>query len=195
MRKSIQSLALIIAVASCATLGQLAALRRVEFALNNVQDGRLAGVPLTRIASYRDLSALDIGRLTLAVGRRDLPLDMTLNIRADNPSDNRTAATMVRLDWTLLLDNKETVSGVLDTAVTMPPGQGTLIPLGVRLNLIEFFGGSAENLLNLAASLAGLNADPTRVTLRATPTINTPVGPIRYPEPITIASRTVGVGR
>ena len=192
MRKPFQSIVCVVVLASCATLGQLAALRRVEFALNNVQDGRLAGVPLTRIASYRDLSALDIGRLTLAVTRRDLPLDMTLNIRADNPSDNTTAATLLRLDWTLLLDNKETVSGVLDTAITMPPGQGTLIPLGVRLNLIEFFGGSAENLLNLAASLAGLNADPTRVTLRATPTVNTPLGRIKYPNPITIASKTVG---
>lgn len=180
---------------ACATLSQLAALRRVEFALNNVHGGRLAGVPLERIASYRDLSALDVGRLTLAAARKDLPLEMTLNVRADNPSDNRTAATMVRLNWTLLLDNKETITGVLDTAVTMPPGQGVMIPLSMQLNLIDFFGGSAESLLNLAAGLAGLNADPTRVTLRATPTINTPIGPMTYPSPIIIASRTVGVGR
>jgi len=62
------------------------------------------------------------------------------------------------------------------------------------VNLYEFFGGSAESLLNLAAGLAGLNADPTRITLRATPTINTPIGPIAYPTPITIATRTVGGG-
>lgn len=188
-------LAFIVIAGACATLSQVAALRRVEFALNNVQNGRLAGVTLTRIANYRDLSAIEIGRLALAVTRKDVPLDMTLNVRADNPSDNGTAATMVRLAWTLFLDNKETVSGVLDTSLTMPPGQGVLIPLGVHLNLVEFFGGSAENLLDLAAGIAGLNADPTRITLKARPTINTPLGRMTYPDQITIASRTVGPGR
>jgi hypothetical protein len=182
-------------LAACATLGQIAALRHVNFALGGVQDGRIAGVPLTRIASYRDLSALDIGRLGLAVARKDVPLDMQLNIRADNPAENRTTATMAKLAWTLLLDNKETVSGVLDTSVTLPAGQPVTIPLKMRLNLIEFFGGSAEDLLNLAAGLAGLNADPTRITVRATPTINTPLGRISYPSPITIVSTTVSVPR
>jgi hypothetical protein len=57
---------------------------------------------------------------------------------------------------------------------------------------MEFFSGSAESLLNLAAGIAGLRADPTRITLRAVPSIDTPLGPITYPTPITIVSRTVG---
>lgn len=186
---------LVVGINACATLGQIAALRRVSFSLGGVQDGRIAGVPLGRIASYRDLSALDIGRLALAATRKDLPLEFQLNVRADNPADNRTTATMARLAWTLLLDNKETISGMLDTIVSLPAGQPVSIPLRMRLNLVDFFDGSAEQLVNLATGLAGLNADPTRITLRATPTINTPVGPIAYPSPITIASTTVGVQR
>lgn len=194
MKRTMVWSAIILVAAGCATLQQYAALRQVAFSLAGVQDGMLAGVPLARIRSYRDLTVLDVGRLTLAVGRKDVPLDVQVNVSASNPADNRSTATMARLAWTLLLDNKETVSGVLDSTVALPTGQVVTIPLKVRVNLVEFFGGSAESLLNLAAGLAGLNADPARITLRATPTINTPLGPITYPNPITIASRTVGGG-
>lgn len=179
---------------ACATLQQVVALRRVDFSLAGIQEGNLAGVALSRIASYRDLSAIEIGRIAYAFARNDVPLEFRVNVRADNPSYNNVTATMVRLSWTALLDDKETVSGVLDSSFTLPPGQPVTIPLLVRLNMREFFDGPAESLVNIAAGLAGLRSEPTRVSLRATPTIDTPIGPITYPEPITIVNRTVGGG-
>jgi hypothetical protein len=179
-------------LAGCVTLSRLTALKRVDFSIAGVQDGRLAGVDLRRIANYDDLNVVEIGRIALAVSRRDVPLDLTVLIRADNPADNRTAATMVKLDWTLLLDDKETVSGVFDTTVTMPPGQTAYIPLPMRVNLRQFFDGPAQSLVNLAASVAGVGSRPTKIAVRAIPTINTPLGPITYPGPITIVRRTVG---
>ena len=189
------ALAALALAAGCATLRQVTALRQVDFSLAGVQDGRLAGVDLRRIASYGDLSALEIGRIALAVTRRDVPLEFRVIIRADNPADNRTAATMVRLAWTLLLDDKETINGVLDTNVTMPPGQTSYIPLPMRVNLREFFDGPAQSLVDLAASVAGLRSQPTRIAVRAVPTIHTPLGPITYPGAITLVSRTVGGSR
>lgn len=184
--------AVVLLLGACATLQQIAALRRVAFALGNVGNGKLAGVSLSRIATYRDLSITDVGRIAVAVARNDLPLEFTLDLQASNPPENRTTATMVGLAWTLLLDGKETVSGRLDSSYTLPAGQMVRIPLAMRLNLKQFFSGSAESLIDLAAGLAGVRADPTRVTLRATPTISTPLGPISYPTPITIVSTTVG---
>ena len=181
-----------LAAAGCATFRQITALRRVDFSLAGVEDGRLAGVALRRIASYDDLSALEIGRIALAVTRRDIPLEFRVVVRADNPADNHTAATMVKLAWTLLLDDRETINGVLDTVVTMPPGQTAYVPIPMRINLRQFFDGPAQSLVDLAASVAGLSSRPTRIAVRAVPTINTPLGPITYPNPITIVSRTVG---
>ena len=40
------------ALAGCATLSRVTALRRVDFSLDGVRDGRLAGVDLARIARY-----------------------------------------------------------------------------------------------------------------------------------------------
>jgi hypothetical protein len=57
---------------------------------------------------------------------------------------------------------------------------------------MQFFDGPAESLVNLAASIAGISSDPTRIALRGVPTIDTPLGRISYPSPITIVSRTVG---
>jgi hypothetical protein len=184
--------ALAAGLAGCVTLSRLTALKRVDFSIADVRDGRLAGVNLRRIAAYEDLTPMEIGRIALAISRRDVPLDFRVMIRADNPADNRTAATMVKLVWTLLLDDKEAVNGVLDTVVTMPPGETAYVPLPVRINLRQFFDGPAQSLVNLAASVAGVGSHPTRIAIRAVPTINTALGPITYPEPITIVKRTVG---
>lgn len=181
-----------IVVTGCATLQQIAALRHVDFALGGVENGRLAGVRLDRIASYRDLSTTELGRLALAVARDELPLAFTVNVSALNPAENATTATMVRLAWTLFLDDKETIRGVLDSSYTMPPGQPVTIPLLMSLDLTEFFDGSTERLIDLAAGLAGIRADPTRITLRAVPSIDTPLGRMDYPSPITIINRTFG---
>jgi hypothetical protein len=183
---------LLLGISGCATLQQIAALRQVAFALDGVANGRLAGVEIGRLRNASNLSALDIGRITVAMARRDVPLDFIVNVRATNPSENGTTASLVKLAWTLLLDDKETISGEVDSVVKLPPGQPTTIPLRMRLNLAEFVDGPAEDLVNLALSVAGLDADPTRITLRALPTVDTPIGPIRYPAPITVVNRDVG---
>jgi len=188
------TLVLALLLAGCATLQQIAALRHVAFALAGARDARLAGVPLARIASTRDLGATDLARLALAVSRNDVPLEFTLDVAAENPADNAATATMVRLAWTLLLDDRETISGALDSSIALAPGVVTTIPLRMRLNLRQFFEGPAESLIDLAAGMVGARADPTRITVRAVPTIDTPLGPMRYPAPITIVSRTLGGG-
>jgi hypothetical protein len=184
--------ALVIMVAGCATLQQFAALKNVDFALNRVSDLRLAGIEMERIRSYEDLSLIEVGRLALAVSGNELPLDFKLHLMAENPVDNATEARLLQMDWTLLLQDRETLSGLLDREILLPPGQPTEIPLTVGLNLMEFFEGSARDLLELALSLAGQGGAPKELALRATPTIQTPLGPMRYPQPITIVSREVG---
>lgn len=192
LRRTGQVVALLLVVGGCATLQQIAALRHVGFRLAGARDAALAGVPLDRIASHRDLTIVDALRLTAASASGRMPLTFTLEVGAENPADNATTATMVGLAWTLLLDNRETIRGTLDTAITLPSGVETRIPLRMELDLRDFFEGSAESLLNLASGLVGARADPTRITLRAVPTIETPLGPMQYPSPITIVSRSVG---
>ena len=188
------AVALLLGIWSCAALQQMAALRNVEFSLDRVSDLRLAGIDLGRVSSFEDLGLADAGRLALAVSRGELPLDFQLHVLATNPQENSTDARLVQMDWTLLLQDRETLTGVFDGDVLLPPGQPTDVPITLGLNLVDFFEGSAQDLLELALSLSGQGGEPKNVALRATPVIDTPLGPMRYPRPITIVNTEVGGG-
>ena len=178
----------------CNTLQQVANLRLVKFALDNASNVRLAGVQMDNVRSYSDLGPLDIARIGAAVLQREAPLEMTLNIGAENPADNPAGARVVAFDWTLMLDDKETVSGAFNQEVVIGAGQRATIPLAIRLDLFEFFGNNTRQIIDLVGAIAGQEGVSTRVKVVAQPSINTPLGPIRYPQPITIVSRTMGEG-
>jgi len=186
------ALALSVTLTGCATLQQIAALRDVDFSVDRVTNVRLAGVDLSGVRSYRDLGITDIGRLTLAVSQGELPMDFRLHLTAENPADNSVDARLVRMDWTLLLQGRETISGVFADETLLRRGQPTDVPIMMSLDLVDFFTGSAQDLVELALSLSGQGGSPTEVTLRATPSVDTALGPIRYPRPITIVSREIG---
>ena len=185
-------LSLLFLAGGCATLQQMAALRQVDFTLERVAQLRLAGVDLDRVRSYSDLTVTDVARLTLALSDDRLPLEFSLMVQGENPADNEVAARLVRFDWTLLLEDRETVSGVFDQEVVFQPGQPTTFPLRVQLDLLEFFDGNARDLAELALSLADQGGEPKNVALQAVPTIQTALGPIRYPGTLTIVSGEVG---
>lgn len=179
-------------ISGCTTLKELAALRDVDFSLDSVTDVHLADVELRRGMAYSDLSVIDIARLGRELAANKMPLSFNLNIGALNPAENTVQARLVRLDWTLLLEDRETVSGVFSDEVVLPPGQVQRIPFGVELDLIQFFGSNLRDLADLALAISNQGGAPKNVKLRAIPTVDTPLGPIRYPEAITIVNRTVG---
>lgn len=175
----------------CATLSQVAALHQVRFQLDRVSEGTLAGIRLEGKRSYSDLTATEVARLASAVANRNVPLQMTVHVTGENPVSNPVTARLLQLDWTLLVKDKETVSGSLRQEFQFPPGQPTDVPIDIQLDLWKFFGGRAQDLFDLAQSAAGIG-EPTSIALRAIPTIQTSLGPIRYPEPITIVHEQVG---
>jgi hypothetical protein len=181
-----------VALAACATMRGLLALRQVDFEVDRVATVRLAGVALDRVRSVNDVNLQDAARIAVAVARRQVPLSFELHLLGRNPAENRTTARLVRMQWILDLNGRETVSGTLDTVYTFPPGEATDVRVPIALDLWQFFQGSAADALDLAAGLAGIGSRRTEVALRAVPTIDTPLGPIQYPGAITIVRRTVG---
>ena len=174
-----------LATAGCATIAAVAALRAVEFFIDRVTGGRLAGVDLDRYRAGGSLNPLDAGRVALAIGQGELPLSFTLHVGATNPADN-PAAQLVGLDWTLFVEDRETISGVVNDDRIIPSGTTADIPISIQLDLVQFFGTNARDLTNLALNLAGAGGSPARMRLEAQPTINTEFGPIRYPGRIAI---------
>ncbi len=177
---------------SCATLQQIAALESVDFQLDRVADVEVAGIEASRISSYSDLGLSDAATLGAMIARRELPVSFRVHIIATNPSENPVTARLIRMQWTLFLEDTETISGLIEQEHELPPGQPTDIPVNVSLDLFDFFERSGPDLFNLALNLAGVGGNQTQITLRALPTVNTALGPISYTQPITIVDRSVG---
>jgi hypothetical protein len=170
---------------SCAALESVLALSQVSFSLEAVRQVQLAGVELDRVRSYSDLSLNDALRIGSALSQGTVPLAMTLDLRGSNPDDN-PEARLVALDWTLFLRDRETISGLMEREVRFAPGASTSFPLTLSLDLLEFFQGSAQDLVEVAVALTSQDGSPAGVRLEVIPTVDTRLGPIRYPGPLVL---------
>lgn len=178
-------------VPACQTLREVSNLKDVRFRIDRATDPQLAGVSLDRVQSYDDLGGVDLARLGASLADGTLPFSFTLHVEATNPETNRLNARLTQMDWTLLLQDRETISGTFDREITLPPGEPTGVPVEVELDLVEFFGNNLRQLVGLATAVDG-EGPPTNVKLKVQPTIQTRLGPMRYPSPITVVSEDVG---
>lgn len=168
-------------------------LSRCKFKLANVNAFTVAGVQLT---GKSGLNFTDGATLVAAFARGELPASFTVNVSAVNPNDGtggspKSAATLTSFAWTLIIDNATTINGDIASPITIPgTGQESIIPLRMSLDLVKFFKEKGyDHIINLALALGGANSSPSRLTLRARPTIKTDFGPIAYPGEIDIVDR------
>ncbi len=175
-------------------IGQAVAnLSRCKFKLDSISDFSLAGVSL---AGKTSLTVSDGVKLAGAFARNEFPAAFNLNVAALNPNDgtggtSKSNATLTSLAWKLIIDNTMTVNGDIPSPIVIPgTGQQVILPLHMSLDLAKFFKDKGyESLINLALALGGANSSPSRVTLRAKPTIRTDFGPITYPGEIDIIDK------
>ena len=175
---------LLLLLSSCATLQQAMELSSVKFTFDRVSSARVAGIDLMNLRSVEQLDMFQMARATLALSRENLPLDLTVHVKTENPLVNQVAATLVSMDWTLMLDGRETISGTLNDRISLPAGEAQTIPLRLSLNMFKFFNEkNAVDLLDLALAFAGSKGSiPQGVALKVRPTIDTPLGLMRYKE-------------
>ena len=178
---------------SCTTIQSLTNLKKVDFAIDRVSDTVLNGVAIDDISSFDKLGPSDALKILQGVTTKSLPLSMIINVEGDNPAENNVVAKLVKMDWTLFLEGKETVSGSFNEVIEFVPGAKTNIPVDVEVDLYSFFSSNARELFNIATSIAGVgNSEPTEIYLKARPTISTAIGPITYPRDVTILKKTIG---
>jgi hypothetical protein len=176
MRKSF-SLALIAGMiwfTSCDVLQQvaeMAAFTKCQFRLSTVENLSLAGVNIQQKKKLTDLSFTDAAKVTAAFATGNLPLSLTLNVQVKNP--NAAQASMNKLDWILLIDGIEMVSGVNQNRVNVPANGGVAtLPLKISVDLNKALSGKSKDaILNFGFNLAGVGNQPTRITLKAKPSI------------------------
>jgi len=175
-------------LSACASMNPAYDLSKVKFTLDHISAVRVAGIDLMDITSLDELNVFQMARATLAVSRENLPLELTLQLKSENPLANKVAATLTSIDWMLILDGRETISGTLEEYVTLAAGEMQDIPLRLSLNMFEFFNEKTSmDLLDLALAFASQDGGiPPGVALKIRPSIDTPFGPITYGKPFLI---------
>jgi hypothetical protein len=176
----------LVALPGCTALQELAALRAVTFAFAGVSDVRVAGIAIGPASRYGSLGVADAARLGAAVVARQVPIELVAHVSATNPAQNTVAARMLDLGWTLFIDDRRTLAGTLGGAVVIVPGSTADVPLAVRFDLLELGSGGARDLFDLALAVAGHGTLRKELRLDLVPTIETGLGPIRYPAPVVV---------
>ncbi|MEO8664631.1 MAG: hypothetical protein ABI462_03965 [Ignavibacteria bacterium] len=169
--------------------------QRLQFRLGKVDNLNLAGVRLNNITSLRDVTVFDGANLLAAFASGKMPTTFTVNLIAKNPNSAggsaESSAILKALDWRLLIDNKDIISGAINTPITIPGvGKETVIPIPITVDLLKFFGdGGYESLLNLALAIGGKTGNSSRLTLKIKPTVDTFLGAITYPGEISVIDK------
>ena len=183
MKKTVfLSIILSLVMLACQQINQMANFLKCEFRIGSVQNTRLAGINVQQIQSFSDLNLLDAARLTSAYAQGSLPITLTLNVDAKNP--NSSTAAMNKMDWILLVEGKELVTGIMNEKVTLNPDGGTsTIPLSISADLKKIMSGnSTQENINLGLGLVGGGSKPSqKLTLKIRPSIM--IGNINVPYP------------
>lgn len=177
----------------CSIYQTMTNLSRLQFKIADVNGFQVNNIDISNKSSFKDFSPTDILSLTSLFNQGKLPVSFVLNVDAKNPNDGtggyaRTDATLKSFKWRLFIDDTETISGDIDSPVTVPgTGEVTKIPLRINIDLFQFFKNQGfDKVINLALALGGKNSTTSKITLYATPTVSTIFGDIKYPGEIKI---------
>ncbi len=168
--------------------------QRLQWKLGNVSGMTVSGVDVSNVSSFSSINPLDLVKLTSAVGSGQLPVSFTLNLLAKNPEGeggSKNSSDLIKsVDWRLLIDNKETINGVVSGPITVPGvGQTSTIPVGISLDIMQFFQNEGlQSLAGMLLGIGGKSGSPARLSLKIRPTIDTFLGPIS-PGEITVIDK------
>ena len=136
---SLLMVSLAVLASGCQTLREVANLRDLEYALGDVARADLAGVDLAGVRTYNDLRTRDVLRISAALADGRLPLQFQLNVLATNPEANGVRARMVEFDWTLFIEDRETVSGVLQENFIIAPGETQTVEFPLAASRLAYW--------------------------------------------------------
>jgi hypothetical protein len=177
-------LTLIVVVSSCDVVNNLSSMynfTKCDFRLSTVDNIRLAGVNVQNVTNFSNLSIMDVARITSAYASNQIPLSFNLNVEVKNP--NKEKAVMNGMEWIVLIDNIEMTRGQVSNRIeVMPNNQTAIMPLTLSFDLKKVLTGkSADAVANFGMNLAGSGNRPSRITLKAKPSVV--VGGVTFPYP------------
>lgn len=161
-------------------------LSQSEYRYNSLGNIQLGDLNLGNASSI-SLSNLASVATILAGGSnmQSVPLSMTLNMDVTNP--NTAAAFLDALDYQIMLNDLELVEGKMDRAIRIEPGETTIIPIPVSIDLKSLMNRySQERVTKEISSFLGITPNETTVSVKLWPKLTVGNTLIKVPAPIPV---------
>jgi len=166
----------------------------LKFKLGKVENFKVSTIDISNISSTNSISATDVLILTKSILNKQLPAEFTLNLLANNPTNNnakkQSKAIIENLSWILYIDDKETINGIVNTPIQILTGATSEIPVQINLDLYKFFSDKGyDDLMNMALAIGGANGSSSRLKLKIKPTVQLAGVSFKYPNYITVVEK------
>jgi len=162
---------------------QIKALEQCQFKVQQVDRVFLAGVDVLKLAKAGHVDLGSVGGISLAMLRKNVPLDAVVHIHINNPTNN--LAGINQFQYQIVMKDQEIATGTIDQQVRVGPGESIDLPLGFQSNIYGLLSNQSvmEDLLNFISG-----KDPKQETLlsiKLKPTLSIGNKLINYPGWIT----------
>ena len=168
---------------SCSTKNDVEAFTEAKYSLAGINEVKLNGVNLLDKKRPEDFSWGEAALLFSAFSDNNLLAysSLGLNVELGEGSKDRSM-TVTKLKWQLLLDGKQTLSGIVDEPVELRNGLNS-IKVSSPIKIAEENGQPGyNNLLRLVTLLSKTDGSSRPdIVLQIKPTIQTSVGPVEVP--------------
>ncbi len=157
-----------------------------KYDLASVDSVYIAGIDIREfknIKSFQDIDFARYPRVALAFLRKDVPLDLRVNLDITNPTRKRAAIN--QLEYKVLLTNSEIFAGFLSQLIEVMPGTGkTRVPIKLNANVYQLLNNdqTRDEFINLVTTLTGKSSSrPSKLTVKIKPTLDLGGKQINYP--------------
>lgn len=161
-----------------------------KYDIKSVDSVYLAGIDVREFRNLRSFSDFDLAKypgLALGLLRKNVPLDLRVNLDITNPTKKRAAIN--QLEYKVLLSNSEIFNGYLNQLIEVMPGTGsTRVPVKLNANAYQLLTNdqTRDQFVNMILSLTGKSdAKPTKFTVKVKPTLDIAGKQVDYPGYIT----------
>lgn len=185
---------IVLSFSQCAVnrqMNEAKALGDCKFRLQSIDSVYVAGIDVTELKQVTKISDLDISRypgLGLAFLRRNIPLQLRVNIEAANPT--KKMAAIQEFEYKVLLASQEVFEGVINRRIEVAPGaEVTSIPINLETNAYELLNNSQtrEEFLKLFEALTGKKeSSQSKLVIKIKPTLAIGSQKVNYPGYITL---------
>ena len=178
-------------VGGCAVTKQISEVKTLgncKYTVASAESITLAGVDMSQMKSLQDFDLAQSPKLALAFFRKDIPLNLRLNLDVTNPT--KQLAGINQFEYKVFLAENEIFTGIYDQRIEVQPKGGTSrVPMQLTTNAYRFISDAKarEALINMVENLSGKqNATPSKLIIKLKPTLGIGNAQIDYPGYITI---------